>query len=140
VKVNQIDKDNMEARVELDIDMVLGMMQDSEKIRNYLDNIMIVGALKGYRVEQEIRDFTFWTKYVFSLQRNGYNIHCAFTVKEFKRVENFEVRVHISELRDRLFQCLGVDIKMIPGDIFFTYHHEGILKMLQVVQDFIVTE
>jgi len=140
VKINQVEKDDIKETLQLNTDMIAEMMQDSETIKNYLDNIMIVGALKGYRIEQKTKDFTFWTKHTVSLVRDGYNVHCTFTVKKFNKIENFEVRVHISELRERLLQHLGIDIKMVPGDVFFSYHHEGILKMLEILQEFIVSE
>ena len=139
MKINQVKKNDIEVRVELNTDMIAEMMENSEVIKNYWENIMIVGALKGYRVEQETREFTFWTKHTISLKRDDYNVHCSFTVKS-NRVDSFEIKSHITELKESLLQCLGVDIKMILVDVFFTYHHKGILKMLQVLQEFVVGE
>ncbi len=140
MKINQVEKDDIKETLQLNTDMIAEMMQDSETIKNYLDNIMIIGALKGCRVEQKTKNFTFWTRHDISLNRDDYNVHCSFMVKEFNRVESFEIKSHITELKERLLPFLGVDIKTIPGDVFFSYHHEGILKMLQVLQEFIVGE
>jgi hypothetical protein len=141
MKVNQLEQHHyIEESLQLNVDMVGDMMEDSEKVKDYLDNIILIGALKGYKCSQLTDDYTFWKKHVISLQRDNDKFFISFSIKPNNTIESVEVRGNRLKLSDMLSDCVGDSIKRLPGDMFFSYHHDGILLMLETSQKFILSE
>jgi hypothetical protein len=57
-------KMKLDEKEKMNTDMLAELSEESEKVRYYLENILIIGALKGYQVSQETYDYSFWKNLV----------------------------------------------------------------------------
>ena len=141
MKINQKQENNVLAKEQLTIVDIANMTNDSEKTNYYLENISIIGSLKGYSVKQKTEDYTFWKNHTILFSNSHQFFDLKFSFKS-EKIESFEVDCqNIKELSDMLATYLGDNVKMLFSNrIFFTYAQESILMLLNAVLDFVLSE
>jgi hypothetical protein len=140
LKINQNERNDVLAKEQMNVDMVAELNEESEKVKKYLDNIMLIGALKGYKVNQVTEDYTFWRNYNITFQRDTDKFYVQFSIKRNNKLDSFEIKSSSAKLTDILTSFVGEEIKTIPTAVFFTYSHKDKMLMLEVLHSFILDE
>jgi hypothetical protein len=132
----------VETKEQLNIDDIVEISHDREQTKYCLDNIVLVGALKGYKATQETKDFEFWKNYTIILKKTDSRIDLKFSIKRENEIEGFEVDTHGEQKLKHLMEVvLGDKIKsLFSNRIFFSYSSEGTMVLLSCVLDFILNE
>ncbi len=142
MKINTNEQSVVVAKEQFNIEDVIQMCEDRDKVKYYLDNILIVGALKGYVVTQITYDFEFWKNYTIKMTNNNKEIELKFNIKNEKQIDSLEIDTHgVRDLGGLLQVNLGDTIKsLFSNRLFFSYKHEGFIVLLNGLLEFVLSE
>jgi hypothetical protein len=138
---NEQEKNDCVAKEQMNTDMVSELSEESDKVKTYLDNILLISALKGYRVSQITNDYDFWRNHNISFNSDTDSFDIQFSIKRNNKIDSFEIKSKNRKLTDVLALLVADEkIKVIHSSLFFTYSHEGRMLMLENLHGFILNE